>query len=123
MRNFKKLFVFVLILSLFWGCSACSMPFPKPEEGIWYCEELMIEIDFTYLNTHNSPNCGKKYNPDGTYENVLIYFSQWRGIYVKSEDQQEDYLLADHLYLKDAFNVTTIEGKRTYVFKRVDKLS
>lgn len=53
MRNFKKLFVFVLILSLFWGCFACSMPFPKPEEGIWYCEELMIEIDFTYLNTHN----------------------------------------------------------------------
>lgn len=53
----------------------------------------------------------------------MIYFSQWRGIYVKSEDQQEDYLLADHLYLKDAFYVTTIEGKRTYVFKRVDKLS
>ena len=123
MRKFRRLFVFVLILSLFWGMSACSMPFSKPEEGIWYCEELMIEIDFTNLNTHNSPNCGKKYNPDGTYENVLVYFSHWRGIYVKSENQQEYYLNADYLYLKDAFYVTTNEEKITYVFKRVDKPS
>ena len=120
MRNgtIKKAFPLLVVLVIVMGSAACSILQPKPEEGIWYCEELMIEIDFGFLNAKADPNCAKKYNPDGTYQNLLCYIDYGGSIWICSEDGTEDFLLGDFRYQAGVFAVTTREDSKTYVFER-----
>ena len=75
--------------------SACTFPIyrPFPEKGVWYCEELMIGIDF---GNELEKNCyaATKYNPDGTSRNIycgIVYGYQTHLFY---EDKQlyEEFL-------------------------------
>lgn len=110
---------FFIMMIICIGLSACSIPQPTPEEGIWYCEELMIEIDFSYLNENLSPDCAKRYNADGTYQDVLCHIDYGSSITICSENQEEDFLIGRFSYKNDIFLVTTIEDKTTYVFERI----
>lgn len=112
--------VFVLLLSM--SLSACQfyIPKPKPKEGIWYCEELMIEIDFGVYHEAKTQHCAKKYNPDGTYQDVLLRIDYGSGLDICSEDGQEYYLAGIFHYKKGIFYVVTHQDKVTYTFKRID---
>ena len=116
----KKPCIFVLMLVVVIGLSSCSIPQPKPKEGVWYCEELMIEIDFGFLNANLEPNCSKIYNSDGTYQKLLCYIDYGGGIWICSEDCREDFLLGDFRYQDGVFTVTTREDNEIYVFERID---
>ena len=109
----------VVILAMFLLCvnlSACSFPQPKPQEGIWYCEELMIQIDFAKGTEH----CAKIFNPDGTYQDILCLTDYGSVIWLCSEDWQEDYLTGNFRYKNGLFYVTTIDKTHTYVFVQTD---
>ena len=120
MRCSQKVVATVLLLALVMSLVACSIPGRKPEGGIWYCEELMIEIDFDAYQTNLDQHCAKKYNPDGTYQDVLCQFDYGTIIHICSEDQEETYLTANFLYKNGVFRVTTVQDKITYIFERID---
>ena len=127
--NTKRILVIVMLLLQSIGLFACSFPQPKPQSGVWYCEELMIEIDFSVLNENegvNPPYYAKKYNADGTYQEVACFFDYgsniWLASVVESEtDIPETYLNGVFKYRNGVFLVTTIDNKHTYVFERLDK--
>lgn len=121
--NARKFIVFVLLIPISVGLCACSFIQPKPEEGIWYCDELMIEIDFSVYDENegvNPPYFAKKYSADGTYQNVECLFDYGDNIEIRSLDYSERYLLGEFVYRQDTFVVTTMDGKYTYIFKRID---
>lgn len=119
----KKVFAFILCLLLGIELSACSIPQAKPKEGIWYCEELMIEIDFSVYSKGegvNPPYFAKRYSADGTCQDVLCHIDYGSGIWICSLDYKEDYLGGNFSYRNGVFSVTTREDKYTYVFERID---
>lgn len=111
--------------------SACSVPAAKPEEGIWYCDELMLEIDFNQVCDDGRP--AKKYNSDGTYQNAVCMFDYGSNIQVRTLDWKENYVIGRFKYKHGSFTVTTFdvdEGDsgfietyargHTYIFERID---
>ena len=110
----KGLLFLAFVLVAVMGLSACRPP--EPPNGVWYCEELRLEID---LNTF----CGKQYNVDGTCRNVQCLFSAFDNhMVVFAENGEEQYLSGHWRYMfwKDLFTVTTSTDEHTYVFKRID---
>ncbi len=120
--NVKKACIILIIVAFAIGLAACTFPIdrPRPQEGVWYCEELMIKIDFGYLSANLASDCAQKYNLDGTWQNVLCYIDYGNGIWICSEDRTEDYLLGNFKYQNGIFVVTTREDKKIYVFERID---
>ena len=124
--NVRRVFVMILLLLLTVGLCACSFPQPKPEEGVWYCEELMVELDFGMLNEGlrneavNPPYYAKKYNADGSYQEIRCHFDYGNGIYLISTDWKEDYLNGRFKYQKGVFKVKSIQTGHTYIFERID---
>lgn len=120
MNRTAKIFATILLLALMVSFAGCSIQGRKPEGGIWYCEELMIEIDFDAYNAYGGQNIAKKYNSDGTYQNVLCLFDYGTLISICSEDQQENYLTANFSYRNGVFKLETIQDKITYAFEQID---
>lgn len=117
-KSVKASVVILAMLLLCINLSACSFPRAKPQEGIWYCEELMIQIDFNYAE--NTELYAKIFNPDGTSQDILCLFDYGSVIRLSSEDWQKDYLIGNFRYKNDLFYVTTIDKTHTYVFERID---
>ena len=111
------LLVFVLVMGI--GLSACTIPQPMPEEGVWFCEELMIELNFFVHSETDGPYFAKMYNPDGSYQDIMCHYLG-SNISFHSMDWEEEYLIGYFLYRNGVFSITTIEGDHTYVFERVD---
>lgn len=123
MKYGRKTVLMAVLLMIVLGLTACSIPGRKPEGGVWYCEELMLEIDFDAYNANGGSDIAQKYDPDGTCQNVLCRFDYGTLIVICSEDQQEIYLTANFSYRNGVFQVKTTQDKITYVFERIDTLS
>lgn len=119
MRRSLEAGIFIMVFFLLCiNLSACSFPSPKPEEGIWYCKELMIEIDFSITEPEN---CAKIYDQDGNCHNILCYFDYGSLIDVHYEDNPENPILVGNFSYKNGlFTITTTDKARTYVFERID---
>lgn len=120
--NARKFVVFILLIAISVGMCSCRHTQPIPEEGVWYCEELLIEINFSLLQQQkNTQFCTKRYNPDGTYHYLDLLLMDYEGhIWIRSLDYSEEYLLGKFVYRQDTFTVTTIDGDHTYIFERID---
>lgn len=102
--------IFCLILTL----GACSIQSKYPEEGLWYCEELSMEIDFSLLKT--DPKCVKWYAEDGSYTLCKCYIDFGDGIFIKSLDEETMYIRGSFRLRKDKFTVITDDTSR-YIFQ------
>lgn len=87
-----------VVIVIFFLCSnliACTLPFhkPFPKEGVWYCEELMISIDFGN-ETSEDQFAATKYNQDGTIRNIDCVIYNLDEICLSYTDRQlyEEYL-------------------------------
>ena len=124
--NVRKFVVFILLIAISVSLCSCSIPQPKPKDGIWYCEELRLEIDFFVFNQQHTAYCAKMRNPDGTTQDVLCLFDFGSLILISSLDHREDYLIGHFQYKKEtwfreeSFTVTTMDGEHTYIFERID---
>ena len=121
-NKMRRLRMLVLVLCLLVSLSACTFytPNPKPEGGIWYCEELMIEIDFDVYHKAETQQCAKKYNSDGAFEEVLLRIDYGNGLDICSEDGEVSYLVGSYRYRNGVFSVTSYQDEVTYVFERID---
>ena len=62
----KKICSILLLCLIAVSIASCSRLEKIPEEGIWYCDELKISIDFSKID--RPTECAKLYNEDGTYQ-------------------------------------------------------
>ena len=118
-RNVVRLATLSLLVGLCLALCACSIPQPKPKEGIWYCDELKLEINFS-LYSERSQYFVKRYHSDGTYEDVESFFDFGNRITIGTAYDPENRLIFKFLYRNGVFSVTTIDGKHTYIFERID---
>jgi hypothetical protein len=109
----------LLIVFAVLGMSACSVRPAIPQDGVFYCNELGISIDFSIMKS--DPKCGKVYAPDGTYTTCRCMIDYGSGIWICSPDQETDYLFGKFLYINDLFYVISDEDGTRYVFERRDK--
>lgn len=105
----KRIYSIVLICVVAVLIVSCSRLEKIPEEGIWYCDELKISIDFSKID--KPTECAKLYNEDGTHQMLECKID-----FVSVMD----FFLGDSIYLSggikfkdDKFILTT---DKSYVF-------
>ena len=64
----KKALFCIVLIAIVTSLCACTIPFPMPEDGIWYCEELGITLVFEY----ETPVSGRWYFSDTEYKDLEI---------------------------------------------------
>ena len=108
-----------IVIVLFLSSCSVSFSHPKPTEGIWYCEELKMSIDFS--KARETDLCAKLYKDNGSVETMHCCFDYGRGIYIYEETENGehiDYLNATYTWSGDEFVVTTIHEQKTYIFQK-----
>lgn len=121
MKKVRWFVILIVSLVLFASCSV-SFPQPKPKDGIWYCEELRISIDFSIAQ--ETDLCAKLHKNDGTVETIHCCFDFGSGIYIFEETtdgENIDYLHANFRWCGDEFVVTTKHGMKTYIFREISE--
>ena len=109
---------FVVMLTLLCLC-VCSVPAEKPTDGIWYCEELKISIDFGVYQSQKTQQCAELHNDDGSTTGILCRSDYGNGISIVSVDQKTSYLTGKFSYRNDAFTITENSSKKEYVFVKI----
>jgi len=75
MRKFLKA---AIILSVIFVLGALFYHFTRPKEppsdGVWYCEELNMSIDFGLLR--DDYYCVKEYHEDGSYSKYAFWYDE-----------------------------------------------
>ena len=111
------MFVFVfVIVALF---NNCTYPAKKPTDGVYYCEELKIEIDFSLHET--STKCAKLYCENNTYITLSCHFDYGDGIFLIDESKQENiyYLSGSFVWKENKIIVKSNINNCSYVFLKV----
>lgn len=114
----KRIFSFVFVLVMGIGLSACTISQPMPKEGVWYCDELMIELDFSDHSKNGDPYFAKLYKPDGSNQDIMCHYLG-SSISIDSMDWEKNYLAGYFSFRNGVFSITTVEDEQTYVFERV----
>ena len=117
-KNKRNIQTFLLIL--IFCLSGCSS-WRAPKEGTWYCEELGVSIDFSYIYENQfSPNGAKLYAEDGSYTDILCHFDYGTGMHLMSQDQQVRYLDGEFRWRNNVLTVTAYDDGTVYTFVRID---
>ncbi len=103
-----------VIVGMFFFCSV-SIPGKRPSEGVWYCDELHLSIDFTQMETDSK--CVKLYNADETFIELICNTDFGNGIYIEyindtdpSDYEIHHFLVGTFHYIGDTFYIHS-DGK------------
>ena len=115
MRNALIFGLFVVVcLFLVHACQ----PEKVPEKGVYYCEELQIEIDFNIMNMNNTPVCAKIYSDTGEWFWARCMIDYGNGIWICSLDQETSYLTGSFKCKKSSFLVTRYSDGTLFIFEK-----
>ena len=97
----------------------CTAVNEKPEEGLWYCSELSMSLDFSEYAKDKNANIGRFYFDNGHSIDIKCYFDYGKGVSFSSPCELE----GEYKYEDDVFYIIAIvnEEEHTYIFERVDK--
>ena len=112
----KKRCVVLLIAILFVFCS-CSLPVSSPEDGLWYCDELKMTIDFSY---DRGEKCVQVVQEDGSvvYFDMGVDFSgRLEVFYYDEEYNPHIYLIGKIKHRGNTFYWTIDEKTYTFVLQ------
>lgn len=122
--------VFILIIIIIGGSLNANgifvfnSPMPKPQEGVFYCKELNISIDFSMVR-QGEARSATLYSNDGLCEVLSCYFDYGNGMDLYSDEKQEWILFATYKYQKfeseDLLLVTRNDDGAQFEFVRVDE--
>lgn len=109
----------LLLISTAFAMSACSVSFTSksPSDGIFYCNELKMAIDFSLMKKTNENT--RRYSNDGSYILCSTLRDYGSGIWICSLDQETWYFGGNFKYENDIFYVTERETGIEYAFVRV----
>ena len=114
------IFVFIILFTLY---NNYLSPSKKPTDGVYYCEELKIEIDFSLHET--STKCAKLYCENNTYIILSCHFDYGNGIFLIDDSNQENiyYLSGSFVWKEDKIIVKSNIDNCSYVFSKVTSKS
>ena len=102
----------------------CIAVADQPKEGVWYCEELSISIDFSEYNEERKPDIAKFYFDDGSYIDIECYFDYGQGISFYHPEEERYLLTGEYKYEEEEKLFYVIsnedEDEYEYIFERVD---
>ena len=114
----KRVFLLaVLIVTAFSGCSA-NIVRKYPDSGVWYCEALHMEIDFSKTGHKNV----KLYTDENTYIELSSFMDYFSRIIIENEEDGTMYLTGEYYWEKDGFYVEAENNEKcvyrggTYIF-------
>ncbi len=110
----KRFIAVLLLIPLVFLCS-CSVQAAHPEQGVWYCEELKMSINFSLFG--KTSEMVKIYNDDGTFESYVCHIDFGRGIFIETIDGSEILYAGEFRYHKDEFKVDVDDT--TYIFNEI----
>ena len=89
-----------------------------PSEGIWYCADLKISVDFgLYV-----PECAlqaKYHNDDGSTTAILYYYEDGGETEFFTPNNDKTFVLG-RFYFNDGVKIVAYEDKKEYTFVRID---
>ncbi len=106
----KRICSFILLCLIAVSIASCSFPVKYPQEGIYYCEELGLSIDFS-IHMEDPNTCAKLYNEDGTYQVLECRIDFGSTMFLLSDD---DIYLAGKVKFKD--DKFILRDDKEYVF-------
>lgn len=112
----RNIFVIVVVLLTVIFCLSGCSSWKAPKEGQWYCEELKIAIDFSYIYENRTPNAAKLYAEDGSYIDILCYIDYGTGLFLTSQDGEINYLAGEFSWKNDKLTVTSYDDDSVYTF-------
>lgn len=117
----KIINLFLVILLLVMCITACYIPVPQPDDGVWYCEDLRISIDFSLSS--EATLISRMYNLDGTSKPIVCHFGYDNSLIflVNEEDTAgSPYFSGTFVYEDNEFRVTDRSDGKVYIFNRID---
>lgn len=116
----KKFTVILVLLSLSIILCACSTA-KYPTEGIWYCEELKVSINFGKMESEATPNCAKLYSDDGTYTDILCYMDYGTGLHLTKKDDESQHLFcANYTFNGNVLMATRKSDGHVFTFIKIE---
>lgn len=112
----KRRYVCLIIVFML-GCCSCTVPRDYPTEGIWYCEDLKMEIDFSC----EGDKAGVKVYSGEEYS-LFEFWTLGASIWIRPAGNVKVYLSGTFRYKGNVFEITTTEGVK-YSFLRMDERS
>lgn len=116
MKKWKSVLLFVYIMVVL--CS-CNDNLEYPTNGLWYCEELNMEIDFYIFDDFNK-YCIKQYKEDGSYDIYRCGIDYGNTLRVSSiDDPSTPYLQGSMKYsnvFSGPFQLVTSEGNKKTIY-------
>ena len=120
LRWIRACSIVILLLHMLMLCS-CSVSFPskKPTQGVWYCAELQISIDFGLLAAENTPYCAVLHNGEGEDIPILCLIDYGRTMCLTSLDQKTEYYIARFAYKDNVLETERISDGKMFYFYQV----
>ncbi len=93
-----------------------------PTEGIWYCPELSIVIDFAAVQRMETDSCAVRVTETDRREPVLVSIDYGHRMYIRpTNPEQSDYACGAFELVNDVFRLH--DEDKVYLFVRKDAVS
>ena len=110
----KRFIAIILLIPLVFLCS-CRVQAAHPEQGVWYCEELKMSINFSLFG--KTSEMVRIYSDDGTFNTFLCHIDFGNGIYIDTLDGSETIYRGNFKLRGEDFNVKIDDT--TYIFNEI----
>lgn len=120
-KNLPFLIFVCTVIMCLCACIRHAEP-DKPTEGIWYCPELSIVIDFAAVQRMETYSCAVRDTEADRREPVLVDMDDGHRMYISPTDvKQPHYAQGECEWSDDVFRLR--DGDKVYLFVRKDAVS
>ena len=115
-------FIGVFIGMMLWFKPWTTYENSFPDDGVWFCKDNYLAIDFTLMDKYGYERCAVKYDtPDKTtcelvYPKITINSNQ---ITIESSKSDTVYLSGYADYSDNVFKIRANSSDKTYIFERI----
>lgn len=122
MKCTKRILVMIIILQIVTLCAGCVPDQYEPEEGVWYCDELQIQLSYeAHTQSYIIQND----------EKILCACGSDRGVkYIQvfcQERNHPDYELGELIFLAEIISLDEMQlivydeqTEKQYIFYKID---
>lgn len=113
----KKEYVFVKIVD---STGSEDTGNEMPKDGVWYCKELKISVDFGHYIPESSTQAAKYHNDDGSTTAILYYLDENGETEFFDRNNETQYVLGRFHFGDDSVTLVAHSDKTEYIFTRID---
>ncbi len=101
--------------------TGCSIPVPRPQSGVFYCEALGISIDFS-VHAEVGAGCAVQHDPEGNCRPLLFFTDYGWGVCFYDEQTEESFYNGYGKWQKskDIFVIDEYYTDNSYIFRLME---